>query len=141
MNISSDGIKFIRQHEGCRLTAYQDVAGIWTIGVGHTGPEVGDGLTVTDAEADNLLRQDVQAAEDCIEQHVIVPITQGQYDALCSFIFNVGCRAFEKSTLLRRINANDVGAGAEFLKWTMAGGHPVAGLIARRKDEKELFES
>ena len=104
MKISQAGIDFIKQHEGVRYDSYQDSVGIWTIGVGHTGPDIGPGMVIDDAEVDVLLNSDLAEAEECIEDNCDAPISQNQYDAVCSLIFNIGCSAFKSSTLLALVN-------------------------------------
>ena len=141
MKISDDGIEFIRQQEGVRHSAYLDSVGIPTIGVGHTGQEVKIGLSWTDDQIDMALRSDLSTAEDCIAAHVEPDLTQSQYDALVSFIFNVGCHAFKTSTLLTLINAGNMEAAAQqFGRWNKAGGRVIEGLAKRREAERELFE-
>ena len=140
MNISEAGLELIKRHEGMRLIAYQDSVGIWTVGYGHTGSDVGPGVTISKEEAAELLREDIGEAEACIEEHVMVDLTQGQYDALCSFVFNLGCGAFMRSTLLRMLNESDYdGAAQQFLRWVNAGGQKLPGLVKRRADEMALF--
>lgn len=142
MNISERGLELIRSHEGCRLEAYQDSVGIWTIGYGHTGSLVVNGLTITQDEANELLKHDVRLAEGFINTLVTVPLTQSEFDALCSFTFNLGGTALRNSTLLRKLNVSDYdGAANEFLKCDHAGGKQLAGLTKRRADERELFEA
>lgn len=142
MNISERGLELIKEFEGCRLEAYQDSVGIWTVGYGHTGSLVVSGLTITQAEADELLRHDLLVAENCIKTIVAVPLTQVEFDALCSFTFNLGCTALRNSTLLRKLNGSDYdGAAAEFKKWDHAGGKQLAGLTKRRAAEADLFEA
>lgn len=140
MQISPEGIAFIKRMEGVRYEAYKDVAGILTIGVGHTGPDVRPNLRIDDAEVDRLLLADLAVAEACIEAYCDAELTQAQYDALCSFIFNAGCNAFKNSTLLRLLNRGDYdGAAQQFSRWTKAGGQVVEGLTRRRQAEAELF--
>jgi lysozyme len=142
MNISDRGIKFIQECEGVRLNAYLDSIGIPTIGVGHTGPEVCMGQTITPDECSALLRTDLAKAEDAVNFMVKVDINQDQFDALVSFAFNVGIGALGKSTLLRKLNAGDyAGAAAEFLRWDQAGGKHIPGLLKRRHAESALFQS
>lgn len=138
--ISDTGLEFIKSHEGCRLTAYQDGAGIWTIGYGHTG-NVHEGDVITQDQANALLLEDLAPAEHCIDDQVKVTLTQNQYDALCSFTFNVGVGNFASSTLLRLLNQSDCqGAAGQFGRWVHdAAGNVEPGLLKRRKDEKELF--
>ena len=141
MNISDEGLDLIREHEGCRLEAYKDSVGIWTCGYGHTyGVKEGD--TCTQAQADAWLREDVRQAEVCVSGAVTVPLTQGEFDALVSFTYNLGCRALKNSTLLKLLNDSDYdGAAAEFKKWNHAGGAVLAGLTARREAERARFEA
>lgn len=142
MNISQAGIELIKKFEGCKLEAYLCPAGIPTIGVGHTGKDVRLGMTITEEEADRLLRSDLDRFERAVNQYVGQPITQGQFDALVSFAFNLGSEALRNSTLLRKLNdGDDVGASDEFGRWTKAGGRVLPGLVARREAEREMFLS
>lgn len=142
MNISEEGLALIKKHEGLELTAYKDAVGVLTVGYGHTGDDVRPGMIITPEEADQLLRDDISEVEACIEDKVQVDLTQGQYDALCSFIFNLGCGAFERSTLLRLLNEADyAGAAQQFGRWVNAGGKPLAGLVRRRGEEADLFNA
>lgn len=128
--------------ESLRLTAYQDVKGVWTIGYGHTGPETVAGVVWTKELAEAVLLADTQRAVDCVNRSVFVPITQGEFDALVDFTFNVGCSAFEKSTMLKLINGYAFQAAAkEFERWVYAGGQVVAGLLRRRLAEEAVFKS
>ena len=134
------GLKLTESFEGVRLKAYQDVKGIWTIGYGHTGPDVHPGLVITQPEADALLTKDVQNAVRCVNEAVKVQITQDEFDALVDFTFNDGSGNFEGSTLLKDLNAgNRTGAAAEFLLWVNSGGHRIPGLVRRRQAEEQLF--
>jgi lysozyme len=141
VNISDDGLALIRAHEGCRYEAYPDSVGVPTIGYGHTkGVKLGD--TCTDEQAEAWLREDVTTAESCVSSSVTVPMTQGEFDALVSFTFNLGCHALRSSTLLIKLNNSDYdGAAAEFGKWNHARGKVLAGLTARREAERQLFET
>lgn len=140
MDISQNRLNFIQQAEGCKLEAYQDSAGIWTIGVGHTGPDVHQGLIITSEQAIALLHQDVQKAVTAINRFVTQPLNQNQFDALVSFTYNVGIGAFCSSTLLKYINENRMSlAAGEFGKWCHAGGKVLPGLVARRMKERDLF--
>jgi len=139
---SDAGIALTKGFEGLRLTAYRDCGGVLTIGYGHTGPDVAEGMTIDEAQAEVLLRADLQAAVDCVNRAVIPAITQNQFDALVDFCFNVGCGALLNSTLLRKLNAGDfAGAAAQFAVWVHAGGEVVAGLVRRRELEAEMFLS
>jgi lysozyme len=141
MNISEQGLELIRQHEGCRFTAYRDSVGMLTIGYGHTkGVQENDTCTAEQAAA--WLSEDVKTAENCVNSAVSVEVTHGEFDALVSFTFNLGCAALRNSTLLRKLNAEDFeGAAAEFHKWNHANGVVLAGLTARREAEREMFEA
>ena len=135
MKMSPNGLKTLSLREGTRHNAYKDTKGIWTIGVGHTGPEVLPDLIWSDKEVFDQLKRDVAKTEDCINSLVKVPLTQNQFDALSSFIFNVGVGAFIRSTMLKKINARDfVGATAEFDKW-----HIPPEITSRRNSEKLQF--
>lgn len=139
MRISSDGLEFIKQSEGCRLVAYHDSVGVPTIGYGHTnGVKMGDTCTPEQAEAWLLL--DLASAYSDIQDYVDVPLTQGQFDALCSFVFNLGGSALRNSTLLKLLNAGDYeGAEKQFGRWCHAGNQVLAGLVKRRAGEAEMF--
>lgn len=144
-HIDAYALDCIKRWEGLRLAAYQDVAGVWTIGYGHTG-SVSEGMTVTEAEADTLLRTDLSACEATVERAVTVPLSDGQFGALVSFVFNVGAGAFLGSTLLRRLNAGDYAAvPAELARWNKARDPrtgqlvPVPGLTNRRAAEAGLW--
>jgi lysozyme len=139
MIYSKTGLNLTESFEGVRLSAYQDSVGVWTIGYGHTlGVLPGDTCTQDQAEA--WLLQDVQAAEDAVNDLVFVPLTQPEFDALVDFVFNLGRHNFAGSTMLKLINAGKMDeAASEFTKWDRAGGVEVAGLLRRRQAEKDLF--
>lgn len=145
MNISEVGLELIRKYEGCKLAAYPDPGSggaPWTIGYGHTGNDVYPGLQITQDQADEFLRRDIIWVEKCINNSVKVELTQNQFDALCSFVYNLGCAALGKSTLLNKLNAgDDQGAAKEFGKWVKASGRILAGLVARRQAEEETFST
>ena len=140
MKMSSQGLATLQTFEGCRLLAYRDGGGVWTIGYGHTRG-VADGLTCLQAQADAWLAEDLAPAEQGVARLVQVPLVQGQFDALASFAFNCGVAAFAASTLLRKLNARDyVGAADEFPRWVRdAQGNVEPGLVARRAQERALF--
>ncbi len=144
MRISPAGLDAIKRHEGLRLTAYPDPASggdPWTIGYGHTR-DVERGQTITAAQAEQFLREDLAWVETCIERNVVAPLTQGQYDALCSLIFNIGQAAFTKSTLMRLLNQRDyAGAAQQFERWNIAAGQVNLGLTNRRAAERAMFLS
>ena len=134
------GINLIQHFEGLRLTAYPDVIDVWTIGYGHTGPDVHPGLAITQAQADALLAQDLARFEQGVTALVKVPLNDNQFAALVSFSYNLGLGNLQQSTLLRLLNQGDyAGAAAQFPRWDRAGGHEVAGLLTRRKAEQALF--
>jgi len=134
-------LEMLKQFEGLRLKAYQDSAGVWTIGYGHT-KKAYPGMVITRAEAERLLRQDLVRFERAVRDRATVPLTQNQFDALVSFSFNVGVGAFSKSTLLKRLNQKDyAGAKQEFKRWVYAGGRRLQGLVNRREREAQLFLS
>ena len=141
MKPSSHAEALIQKFEGFCGKAYKCPAGVWTYGYGHTrGVKQGD--IIPKARALEILRQDLQEAGETVNRLVTVPLTQGQYDALCCFIFNLGARKFRNSTLLRKLNDGDYkGAANEFLRWTKAGGRELPGLLKRRKAERQLFLS
>lgn len=130
--------------EGERLVAYRDTNGTWTIGVGHTGPEVVEGLRITRETSDKLLRRDLAWAAACVSKHVRVPLTEPQWMALVSFTFNEGEPNFLSSTLLRYLNAGRYAAvPAQLRRWikeTIKGRKVVnKGLVNRREAEIKLW--
>ena len=139
MNISENGKSLIKSFESLRLTAYHCPAGILTIGYGHTGG-VRFGQMITEKQADCYLMQDLYQTEKQINKLVRVQLTQNQYDALCSLVFNIGKRAFNQSTLLAKLNTGDyVGASSEFKRWNKIKGVISTGLVRRRQLEEDLF--
>jgi len=139
--VSPRGIELIKQFEGCKLTAYQDSVGVWTIGYGHTkGVKKGD--KITQAQADEYLRQDAAVAADDVTRLVKVELNQDQFDALVSFTFNLGAKNLASSTLLKRLNEGNYRAAADqFGRWVFAGDVLLQGLVKRRAAERELFLS
>jgi lysozyme len=145
MKTSPKGIALIEQFEGLRLSAYQDGAGIWTIGYGHTGlsggpSRVKQGDVCTSAQADEWLEYDMNQSVRAVNTLVKAPINQNQFDALVSFTYNLGWASLEGSTLLRLVNArNPEQAAAEFPKWNHVAGEVSEGLTRRRLAEQALF--
>lgn len=139
MQYSKQALNLTMGFEGCKTVAYQDSAGVWTIGYGHTrGVREGDTCTLT--EALTFLLADVQLVVDQINRDVQIPLTQGEFDGLVDFGFNLGTHALENSTLWRKLNAGDfTGAAAEFPRWDHAGGVEVEGLLRRRLAEVAEF--
>ena len=143
LQISDAGLALIERFEGFMPDWYLDPVGVRTIAYGWTHA-LPDGFTppLTEAEGRQLLRQTVGAYEDAVRRHVDVPLAQSQFDALVSFTYNLGASNLAASTLLRRLNEGSATeAAAEFDKWVLAGGVPLAGLVRRRAAERALFES
>lgn len=141
MNYGQNGLNLTKSFEGCELNAYQDSAGVWSIGYGHTGPEVASGLAWTQAQADEALIADTAWAVSVVNKLVTCQINQNQFDALVDFTYNCGSGNFRGSTLLRMVNAgNFAAAAAQFNLWVHAGGQVVDGLVRRRLAERYLFE-
>lgn len=147
MKISRTGIELIKRWEGCRLKAYPDPAtggDPWTIGYGLTSAAgiitVRPGLTITQAQADDYLVASLVKYEAAVQNALKRSPTQNQFDACVSLCFNIGPGAFAQSTVVRKFNAGDAaGAADAFLLWRKANGRIIAGLEARRKDERALF--
>ncbi|NIF35261.1 lysozyme [Enterobacter sp. Tr-810] len=146
MQTSDKGISLIKEFEGCKLTAYQDSVGVWTIGYGWTQPVDGKpiraGMTIKQETAERLLKTGLLSYESDVSRLVKVELTQGQFDALVSFTYNLGSRSLSTSTLLRKLNAGNYACAAEeFLRWNKAGGKVLNGLTRRREAERALFLS
>lgn len=143
MRINENGIKLIKKFEGINLNAYPDPAtggAPWTIGYGHTGPEVEKGMIIDENKALELLYEDLDKFEIGVTHLVQVPLTSNQFSALVSFSYNLGLNNLENSTLLKKLNCKDYeGAAQEFKKWVNANGKKLSGLIKRRAAEEELF--
>jgi len=135
--------RFVAKWEGLLLTSYLDTIAsppVWTIGYGHTGPDVGPGQKISKARALVLLTRDLRTAARAVARDVSVPLTTRQRIALISIYFNVGAGAMGASTLVRKLNAKDYhGAADEFLQWDHAGGVVVQGLLNRRRAERWMF--
>ncbi|MGJ8480826.1 lysozyme [Sphingobium yanoikuyae] len=139
MKTSPAGRALITQYEGERLKSYLCPAGILTIGVGHTGPDVHRGQTITKEQSQKLLAADLRRFEAAVNR-LGGTMSQHQFDALVSFAFNVGEGALAKSTLLRKHRAGDHhGAAREFSRWNRGGGKVLAGLVKRRAAEAALY--
>lgn len=141
MKASEKAYSLIRQFEGLRLTAYKCPAGVWTIGYGHTSGVV-PGMTITKEQAEEFLRQDIASAENIVSVECL-SLRQYQFDAMVSFVFNVGSGNFRKSTLLKKIKANpdDNSIMDEFLRWVYSKGVVLSGLQKRRLAEMRLYFS
>ena len=141
MRISEQGLDLIKSFEGLRLQSYWDAnGGVWTIGWGHT-KGVQRGQVITRADAERFIRDDLAP----IERHLTADlgedgVLQCQFDALCSFCFNLGIRQYNNSTLRRKLKAGDYkGAANEFPRWCHSGGKVLPGLVRRREVERRLF--
>ena len=137
-------MKLVKEFEGLRLTAYQDSVGVWTIGYGHTGPEVKRGLTISQAQADNYLQTDLNKFANCVNTYITARLNPNQVGALISWSYNVGCGNLQSSTLRRRMNAGEAPntvASQELPKWVKAGGQTLPGLVRRRNAEVAFFKS
>lgn len=144
MKTSANGVALIKRFEGLVLVAYLDIAGVWTIGYGHTGPEVKPGLVWSQAQALTALYADLASREDAIGRLVTAPLNQNEFDALVSFVYNIGVEAFRHSTTRRRLNAGDRTGAADAMLWwkkaTIDGVlAEVDGLKRRRRAERALF--
>jgi lysozyme len=158
MKVSDKCIHMILHHEGVRSKPYQCPALLWTIGVGHvidpTHARVkledrkalpipaGWDRVLSNDEIMDILKKDLNRFEQGVERLIKVELTQGQFDALVSFSFNVGLGNLQNSTLRMKVNRGDFeGAAEQFLVWTKAGGKVLKGLVTRRTDERALFVS
>lgn len=143
--ISNNGVDLIKYYEGFSAKTYICPAGKPTIGYGHVVLP-GEKFSVIDiATAEELLLKDLDKVQICIKNNVEIPLTQNQFDALCSFIYNVGITAFINSTLLKMINLNDQDASQQLLRWCKAKDkngefYTLPGLLKRRQSEKDLFD-
>lgn len=139
MKTSDKGLELIKAHEGLMLRAYKCPAGVWTIGYGST-TGVKEGDVITNKQAEDLLRKDLATAEAEVNRHKL-PLNQRQFDALVSFVFNVGKGNFRRSTLLKRIKENVFHPDIpfQFSRWDKGGGKVLPGLVRRRKDEAKLY--
>lgn len=143
-DISENGFQIIREFESFQPKAYLDTGGVWTIGYGTikypNGVRVAKGGICTQAQAEMWLKNDCKWVDACLDKYVKVPVTQNQFDALASLVYNIGETAFVKSTLLSVLNQNSYKLAAEqFDRWVYDNGKKIQGLVNRRKKEKELF--
>lgn len=138
--LSGEGLEFIKSFEGLRLRAYKDSGNVYTIGYGHTrGVRKGD--EITESRALEFLREDVGLVEASVSRLVTTCLEQHEFDALISFVFNVGAGAFASSTMLRQINERRLAsAAAQFSRWNKVKGRVISGLTRRRAAERQMFE-
>lgn len=139
MKLSEKGKTLIKKYEGLKLSAYKCPAGVWTIGYGHTAG-VFEGQKITSDQADEFFDNDIKQFEKIVLELCNVPLKQGQFDALVSFVYNVGKTAFANSTLLKLLNQKKyTAAGNEFSRWVYVRDKKLQGLVKRRIDERFLF--
>jgi lysozyme len=139
MHMSQGGLDaLLKKFEGCKLKAYRCPANVCTIGYGHTSaagaPMVNDGMTITQAQAEDILKRDIVKYEIAVMDLVKVKLTQNQFDVLTDFAYNAGVGNLKSSTMLKKVNAGDLDAvPAELMKWTKGGGKVLPGLVRRRQ--------
>jgi lysozyme len=137
---SEEGISLIKKFEGCELKAYQCSANVWTIGYGHTR-NISEGDTCTQADADEMLVDDLQEFEGYVNELVDADLTQSQFDALVAWTYNLGPTNLKISTLLKRLNEGDMAdVPHQIRRWNKAGGKVLDGLERRREAEALLFQ-
>ena len=140
MKISQEGIALIKRFEGCELKAYQDSVGVWTIGYGHI-KNVKEGDEIDQDKAEDMLKEEMPEYEGYINDMVEVPLEQNQFDALCSWVYNLGPTNLKDSTMLKVLNEKKYEEVPQQIKrWNKAGGVVLNGLIVRRQAEALLFE-
>ena len=139
-HITQDGIDLIKRFEGFSSTVYICPAGYPTIGYGHLVRSGESYTEISETEAEELLRKDVESAERAVLRLVNVPLTDGQFDALVSFTFNLGSGAFQRSTLRRKVNRQaHAEVPSQLMRWVWAGGKKLSGLKKRRLNESKLY--
>lgn len=139
LETSESMIAVIKKFEGLRLKSYKCPAGVYTIGYGHT-ENVNADSEISELMADQILRKDLKKFENSIKKLVKVPLSQYQFDALVSLVFNIGATNFKNSTLLKYLNNSEYSLAAEqFERWIYSNGKKLDGLLTRRKAEKEIF--
>tara|TARA_B100000530_G_scaffold132705_1_gene82713 strand:- start:5271 stop:5696 length:426 start_codon:yes stop_codon:yes gene_type:complete len=139
MQTSKTGIDLIKHFEGCELYAYKCPAGVWTIGYGHT-KGVEPGMQITEQDAEDMLKEELIEYESYINDLVTVGLNQNQFDAMVSWVYNLGAGNLKASTLLKVLNAGDyAGVPEQMLRWNKAGGKVLEGLTRRRQAEADLF--
>jgi len=144
-NMTDEGLDLIKLYEGYSSSPYLCPAQHWTIGYGAIWGLDGKRVTedhpdINKDQADQLLRRDVRKSQVAVLRLIKVPLEDGQFDSLCSFVFNLGSGSLQSSTLRRKINRGDyIGAADEFPRWVFAGGRKLKGLIKRRNQERLMF--
>ena len=141
LKISQEGIALIKKFEGCELMAYQCSAGVWTIGYGHT-KGIEEGMEITQQEAEDMLVEELHEYENYINDNVTAPLSQNQFDAMVSWVYNLGPANLKSSTLLKVLNAGNYDdVPFQIRRWNKAGGVTLDGLIRRREAEALLFQN
>jgi len=139
MKTGNKGIELIKHFEGCELEAYKCPAGVWTIGYGHI-KGVKEGMTITESQAEEMLKSELNEYEGYINNLVTAELNQNQFDAMVSWVYNLGGGNLKASTLLKVLNSGDYdGVPAQMLRWNKAGGKVLEGLTRRRQAEADLF--
>ena len=142
MRSSEQAIELIKDFEGLRTSSYMCIAGYKTIGYGHVLVSNDARDSINQMEAEDLLLEDIKKAEKSVLRNIMVELTQGQFDALVSFTFNLGAAALQRSTLRQKINRQEYeSVPKEFMRWVYAGGQVIPGLIRRRRAELGLYVS
>ena len=139
MKIGTQGLELIKHFEGLELNAYQCAAGVWTIGYGHT-KGVKSGMSISEARANEMLEEELVEYENYVNDMVSVSLSQCQFDAMVSWVYNLGGGNLKASTLLKVLNAGDYdGVPAQMMRWNKAGGKVLEGLTRRRQAEADMF--
>lgn len=140
MTVNAAGIALIKEHEGCRLDAYQDVGGIWTISYGCTGPDIVEGVTITQGQAESMFMRRLTEFDDVVTK-ACPAATDNQHSAMTSLAWNIGPGNFRASSVARYHNVGQYeNAAQSFGLWNRAGGEVLTGLVARRAAEAALYQ-
>lgn len=141
MKTSQEGIELIKKFEGCKLAPYVCSGGVLTIGYGHTGADVAEGQEISQECAEQLLKEDLAEFEGYVNKMVEPELTQCQFDALVAWTFNLGPTNLSTSTLLKRLNSDELNdVPYQIKRWNKAGGKVLDGLVRRREAEALLFK-
>ena len=140
MNIGQKGIDLIKHFEGCELNAYKCPAGVWTIGYGHI-KGVSEGMSITQEQAEQMLLDELKEYENYINELVTVNLSQNQFDALVSWVYNLGPANLKSSTMLKVLNDGKYeDVPYQMKRWNKAGGKVLDGLVRRREAEALLYQ-
>lgn len=140
--LNQAGIDLIKSFEGCKLQSYQDSGGIWTVGYGITGKNIGPGMTITQDQANQMLADRLNSTASMIDGMLAVVLTSNQFSAIVSLGYNIGIGNLERSTLWGLLQANQSGPAAlQFSRWDRVNGSVLKGLQARRLAEQTLFNT